>query len=164
MIGSPEAVSAAVSNRSDGTASLAIGTVKSGVAVGAGKAAVAGKAVTVAAGDATFATLTTFQRRRANMPAFKAAERVEIAPGASRVYAVCADATGALMILDTDGVPSYHSVATVPPVNDDLAFLGTVKVKNGSANPFKPGTTLLDAAGITATYSARQVIFEGEAA
>lgn len=64
--------------------------------------------------------------------------------GQTGYYIVGLDATGT--------VRTFEGIGSLPDVADGFAPIGIIKVVAGSA-AFVPGTTLLDAAGLTVTYT-----------
>lgn len=153
MPASPEAVANASENRSFGDPALVIGTVsKAAVKNSAITATVRGNPIVVAAGEILLSAINTFQRLRALKPNLSAKEIVPIAPGGSRVFAVCVNSSGTGIIFDLDGAMPAGTYGALPPITDDVAIIGAVKVTNGGSVNFVPGTTLLDAAGLTVKY------------
>lgn len=63
----------------------------------------------------------------------------------TRFYALCLDATGAASVIN-------GTSTTLPDVPSNLCLVGAVKIVTSAAGTFIPGTTLLDAAQVTATY------------
>ena len=74
------------------------------------------------------------------------------------MLAVCAEvdpanaANAKGVLIDLDGAMPEGKYAHLPPITDDLAVLGAVKITNNSTANFVPGTTAFDAAGIVAKY------------
>lgn len=64
--------------------------------------------------------------------------------GTTKLYALC---------LDKDGTASIIAGTTkLPVIPDTLCCIGALKIVTDATHTFIPGTTLNDAAGITATY------------
>ena len=74
-----------------------------------------------------------------------------VAAGSFQKWYLCVDASGAAVVIP--GTPSAVSAAAVglPAIPQGSAIAGVLSIANVT-NPFVPGTTLLGAAGVTATF------------
>jgi hypothetical protein len=136
-----EALRVLLGTRCMTSAKLAIGSTKSNVASGAFDYCVDGIAYSkgaVAAGTA-FTDLT-------------------VQPVSSTWdYLVLIDKAGTITIL-RDTIPvvptgQKPSERRLPPVPEDKVLMGVVTITTNGSTTFTPGTTLLDAAGVTAVYT-----------
>lgn len=72
---------------------------------------------------------------------------------------ITADGTVGVVVVS----PDDDGVTTIPLPGDGRCLFGAVTVANGSGASFTAGTTVLDAAGLTVTYSALSGSVPGEA-
>lgn len=76
----------------------------------------------------------------------------------TKYYALCLDASGTASIIaglvseNVDGTTYNLSASLMPPIPVTLCCVGALKIVTDATHTFTPGTTLNDAAGITATY------------
>ncbi len=66
-------------------------------------------------------------------------------------YLICLDSAGALTTVE-GAIVAAAAGCVLPAVPADKAAIGAIKVVTGAGGTFVPDTTLLDDAGITATY------------
>jgi hypothetical protein len=76
-----------------------------------------------------------------------------VALGASQqcIFMVCLSSAGAWSTVQGPILPSYET-EKYPSLTDAQTPIGAVKVVTSSVGSFTPGTTLLGASGVTATY------------
>uniref|UniRef100_I2Q1E1 Uncharacterized protein n=1 Tax=Desulfovibrio sp. U5L TaxID=596152 RepID=I2Q1E1_9BACT len=84
-----------------------------------------------------------------------------VAAGGKKTAFLAIDATGTVTLVAV--APDGDGVTTVPEPTAGTCLFGAVTVANGSAAAFTAGTTLLDAAGLTVTYTGLSGIVPGEA-
>ncbi|GAB6037122.1 hypothetical protein JCM15519_16810 [Fundidesulfovibrio butyratiphilus] len=89
-----------------------------------------------------------------------------VAAGNARVFFLFLDSAGDFSIVASDevAVASLASVAVMPEYDcDTLVPFGAIKVSNGTASTFTPGTTALDTASLTVAYVNLSGIVSGQA-
>ncbi len=72
--------------------------------------------------------------------------------GAKEVYVMLTSVDGVNVVAAAGDVATGGAAAVRPEVPLDTALIGYVKIAAATATVFTPGTTHLDASGITATY------------
>jgi hypothetical protein len=75
-----------------------------------------------------------------------------IPAGFSCAFAVILDTAGAFTVAQGPLIEGTSVNCPVPQAPAGKAIVGVIKVGNGSANPFVPGTTAFDTANVTDTY------------
>lgn len=100
--------------------------------------------VTVCVVDGTFVSIGT----GTTMPAIPTTAPIQNNSSNIVLFAVNSSGTRTAVI-GTEG--SSTSAITAPTVSDTVAVIGGVLIENASGADFEPGTTALDASGITAT-------------
>lgn len=76
----------------------------------------------------------------------------DLATGKSRKYLLCVDAADAASVIASDDQASADDCRFSIRPADGVAVVGLLQIDNASGAAFVPGTTGLDAAGITDTY------------
>lgn len=83
-----------------------------------------------------------------------------VASGAKKTAFLSINAAGtvAITVVSADS----YGLTAVPEPAADTCFWGAITVANGSASAFVAGTTALDAAGLTVTYTGLSGVVPGE--